>query len=103
MDIRRTAHREAQEKALQYKSQQDGLLPEKLHEAKLTQLMAFIRRLEETPPGVAELKERIKLFGKCKRIDGETSGHFYGRLRHWLDRDFPQRKSPRHAARQTDD
>ncbi len=103
MDPSRKASREGNEKTLQYKSRQEAQLDDELHEDKLTQLLAFIRRLEETPLGKAELERRTKLFGECQRIEGESSGQFYGRLRHWLDRDIPQTKSPRHAPRQTDD
>jgi hypothetical protein len=103
MDTSRKASREGNEKTLQYKNRQEALLEEELNNDKLTQLLEFISRLQQTPPGAAELDRRTKLFGQCQRIEGETPGQFYGRLRHWLDRDFPQTKSPRHAARQTDD
>ena len=103
MDSSRKANREANEITLQYKSRQETLLDEELTEDKLTQLLAFISQLDQTPPGAAELQRRRKLFGECKRIEGETSGQFYARLRHWLDRDIPQTKSPLHAPRQTGD
>ena len=103
MDASRKATREGNETTLQYQSPQEALLVEGLNEDQLTQLLEFISRLKETPPGAAELERRIKLFGECKRNEGETSGEFYGRLRHWLDRDMPQTKSPLHAPRQTGD
>ena len=103
MDSSRKANREANEITLQYKSRQETLLEEELAEDKLTQLLAFISQLDQTPLGAAELQRRRKLFGECKRIEGETSGQFYARLRHWLDRDIPQTKSPLHAPRQTGD
>ena len=102
MDIRQKANREAQEKTLEYRSRQATMLVEELIEDKLTQLLAFINRLKQTSPGTAELRGRTTLFGECKRIQGETSGQFYGRLRHWLDRGIPLTKSPRYAPRQTD-
>jgi hypothetical protein len=43
------------------------------------------------------------LEGECKRIEGETSGQFYARLRHWLDRDMPQTKSPLHSPTAVDE
>ena len=95
------ARRDDPEKTFQYKSRQQALLDAELIDDKLPQLLTFIRRLEATPPGAAELKARVKRFGKCNRNEGETSGQFYGRLRHWLDRDIL--KSPRHAPRQSDD
>lgn len=103
MDTSRKANREANERTLQYKSQHEALLEEELNEDKLTKLLAFISHLEQTPLGADELQRRTKTFGECKRLEGETSGQLYGRLRHWLDRDFPQTKSPRHAPRQTGD
>ena len=103
MDNSRKANREANEITLQYKSRQETLLEEELAEDKLTQLLASISQLDQTPPGAAELQRRRKLFGECKRIEGETSGQFYARLRHWLDRDISQTKSPLHAPRQTGD
>ena len=101
MDKSRKANREANEKTLQYKSRRENVLEEELAEEKLTQLLAVISQLDQTPHGTAELQRRRKLFGERKRIEGETSGQFYGRLRHWLDRDIPQTKSPLHAPRQT--
>ena len=103
MDASRKASREGNEKTLQYKSQQEALLDEELNNDKATQLLAIISGLKETPAGAAELARRNKLFGECNRIEGETSGQFYARLRNWLDRDIPKTKSPRHAPRQNDD
>ena len=103
MDSSRKANREDNEITLQYKSRQEALLDEELSEDKLTQLLASISQLDQTPAGAAELRRRRELFGECKRIEGETSGQFYARLRHWLDREIPQTKSPLHAPRQTGD
>ena len=103
MDASRKANREDHEITLQYQSRQEALLLEELNDEKLTQLLAVIRELEQTPAGNAELQRRIKLLGECNRIEGETSGQFYARLRHWLDRDMPQTKFPLHAPRQTGD
>lgn len=93
------AAREAREIALHYRVWKKGLLAEELLEEKLSRLLEFIGKLEETPAGSAELKHRIKLFGKCRRINGETSGQFYGKLRHWLDRDMPRQIAPRNPER----
>jgi hypothetical protein len=103
MDTSRKANRGDNEITLQYVSPQETLLVEELNEDQLTQLLKIISDLEQTPPGAAELQQRTKLFGECKRTDGETSGQFYGRLRYWLDRGIPQTKSPLHAPRQTAD
>ncbi len=97
MDIRRKANRESYELILQFQRRQNTLLGEELSVEKLTHLLEFINRLAQTPPGAAELQRRRSLFGKAQRIEGETSGQFYGRLRYWLDRDIPQAKSPLHA------
>jgi hypothetical protein len=101
MDKSRKATREGNETTLQYKSRHEILLEDELAEDNLTQLMASISQLDQTPPGAAELQRRRRLFGECERIEGETSGQFYARLRQWLDRDIPQTKSPLHAPRQT--
>ena len=103
MDKSRKANREDNEITLQYKTRQETLLEEELSEDKLTQLLAFISQPDQTPAGAAELQRRRELFGECKRIEGETSGQFYARLHHWLDREIPQTKSPLHAPRQTGD
>jgi hypothetical protein len=103
VDASRKASREANETTLQYQSRQETLDIEELNEERLRQLLAFVSQLEQTPPGAAELQRRTKLFGECKRSEGETAGQFHGRLRHWLDRDIPQTKSPLHAPRQTAD
>ena len=101
MDTSRKSNRENHEITLQYKSRQENLLAAELVEEKLEQLLEFISKLEQTLSGAAELQRRSKLFGECKRIEGETSDQFYARLRHWMDRDMPQTKSPLHAPRQT--
>jgi hypothetical protein len=101
MDIRRKANRGDDEITLQYKSRQETLLDEQRSMDELAQLLAIISQLDQTPSGAAGLQRRRKLFGECKRIEGETSGQFYARLRRWLDRDLPQTKSPLHAPRQT--
>lgn len=103
MDNSRKANREDNEITLQYKTRQETLLEEELGEDKLTQLLASISQLDQTPAGAAELQRRRNLFGECKRIEGETSGQFYARLHHWLDREIPQTKSPLHVPRQTGD
>ena len=103
MDPSRKANREDDEITLQYKSWEDANLLERFSDEKLTQLLEFIAHLEQTPVGAADLQRRITLFGECKRIEGETSSQFYGRLRHWLDREVPQTKKPRHPPRQTSD
>jgi hypothetical protein len=103
MDNSRKANRQDNEITLQYKTRQEILLEEELSEDKLTQLLASISQLDQTPAGAAELQRRKNLFGECKRIEGETSGQFYARLHHWLDREIPQTKSPLHVPRQTGD
>ena len=101
MDHSRKANREGNEKTLQYKSRQEALLDDELAEDKLKELLESISQIGQTPPGATELQRRTKLFGECKRIEGETSGQFYARLRNWLDRDISQTKAPLHAPRQT--
>ena len=102
MDRSRKATREGNEVTLQHKSQKEALLIEELIEEKLLQLQASIEQLEQTPEGTAELQRRIKAFGACERIDGETSGQFYEKLRRWLDRVIPQTKLPLHPPRQVE-
>ena len=103
MDKSRKANRETNERTLQYQSRRQAVLQEELAEEKLAQLLAVISQHDQTTPGATELQRRRKLFGECKRIEGETSGQFYARLRQWLDRELPQTKSPLHAPRQTGD
>lgn len=103
VDTSRKANREDHEKTLQYRSKQDALLVEELAEEKLAELNASMELLKQTSAGAAELQRRIKLFGECQGIEGETSGQFYARLRHWLDNDMPPTKSPLHPPRQTGD
>ena len=97
MDRSRKATREGNEITLQHKSQQDASLTEEMIEEKLAQLQSSIEQLS----GTTELQLRVKLFGESKRIEGETSGQFYEKLRRWFDRDLPPAKSPRHPPRQT--
>ena len=102
MDRSRKATREGNEVTLQHMSPKEALLIEELVEEKLAQLQASIEQLKQTPEGTAELQRRIKAFGECKRIEGETSGQFYDKLRRWLDREIPQTKSPLHPPRQVE-
>jgi hypothetical protein len=103
MDISQKAIREGREMILQHQRQQRTLSAEKLKEEKLDHLLAFVGQLERTPSGAAELQCRTAAFGECRRIAGETSGQFHGRLRHWLDRDMPQAKSRLPRSRQVDE
>ena len=103
MDASRKANREDNEITLQYTSQHEALLVEQVNDEKLKELLQSIGQLEQTPSGAAELERRIRLFGECQRSKGETSGEFYARLRHWLEREIPQTKSPLHAPRQNGD
>ena len=101
MDRSRKENREDHERTFQYKSRQEELLDEELVEDKLTQLLAFIGEVEQTPKGAAELQRRVKMFGECKRGEGETSAEFYGKLHHWLERKMPPTKLPLHPQIQT--
>ena len=94
-------HRQALDATLRFRIRRETLTVEDLVEEKLSHLQIFIGQLARTPHGLAEIERRTKHFGDCERIEGETSGQFYGKLRHWLDRDMPQTKSPLHAPRQT--
>jgi hypothetical protein len=103
MDRGRKENREGHEITFQYKSRHEALLDEELIEDKLAQLLAFIGELERTPKGTADIQRRVKLFGECKRSEGETAAEFYSKLHHWLHRDMPQTKSPLHPPRQNHD
>lgn len=52
MDVRRKANREDHEITLQYKTRREAMLVDELNEDRLTQLLAFIDRLQQTPPGM---------------------------------------------------
>lgn len=102
MDRSRKANREGNEVTLQHKSQKEALLIEELVEENLAQLQASIEQLQQTPEGTAELRRRVKAFGECKRIAGDTSGQFYDKLCRWLDKEMLQTKSPLHPPRQVE-
>ena len=101
MDSSRKSKREDNEVTLQYQSPQEALQLEELNREKLSGLLASIEQLKQTPAGDAAIQRRIKVFGECERIEGETSGQFYGRLHRWLERYMPQTKLPLHAPRQS--
>jgi hypothetical protein len=103
MHPNRKMRREDLEAMLQSRIRQETLAVEDLVEEKLNRLQVFIGQLARTPHGLAEIERRAKRFGDCKQIEGETSGQFYGKLRHWIDRDMPQAKSLLHVPRQSDD
>jgi hypothetical protein len=88
---------------LQHKSRPEALRIGELVEENLAQLQASIEKLKQTPEGIAELQRRIKAFGECKRIEGETSGQFYDKLHRWLHREILQTESPLHPPRQVGD
>ena len=73
---------------LHYQIQLRGLRPEGLIEEKLTQLQSFLFQMARTPTGREELERRVRRFGHCRQLAGETAGQFYGKLRQWLDRDI---------------
>jgi len=100
MDRSRKANRERNEVTLQHKSRKEALRIERLVEEQLAELQASMEQLRQTPEGMAELKRRTKVFGECKRIEDETPGQFYDKLRRWLEREIPQTKSPLHPPRQ---
>ena len=100
MDRRRKANREDDEVTLQHMSHPEQLRIDDLVEENLSRLQASIEQLRQTAKGAVLLKRRIKFFGECERIEGETSGQFYERLRHWFDLEIPQTNSPRHPPRQ---
>lgn len=101
MDRSRKATREGNEITLQHVSPQETILIDELVEEKLAQLQTFIAQLRHTPAGTAEFARRIKAFGECPQITEETPREFYAKLRHWMDREIPQTKSPLHAPRQS--
>jgi uncharacterized membrane protein len=103
MDRTRKANREDHEATLQYRTKNEALDEAELIEEKLTQLLATVAQLQQTPQGLAELQRRIKLLGECRRLEDETSAQFCDRLRVWLERELPQTKSPLHPPRQTSD
>ncbi len=102
MDRSRKANREGNEVTLQHKSRKEALLIEEMVVSQLAQLEASLEQLRQTPAGAAELQRRVKAFGDCQRIEGETTGQFFDKLRRWLDREIPQTKSPLHPPRQVD-
>jgi hypothetical protein len=63
----------------------ETLRPEQLAHERLIQLQTFISQLSKTPHGRNELRCRKKLFGECNPLSGESVGHYYGRLRQWID------------------
>lgn len=103
MDRTRKANREDHEATLQYRTKNEALDEAELIEEKLAQLQSKVAQLEQTPEGIAELQRRTTLYGECKRLADETSSQFCDKLRVWLEREFPQTKSPLHPPRQTGD
>ncbi len=100
MDRSRKANRERNEVTLQHKSRKEALRIERLVEEKLAELQASLEQLRQTPEGMAELKRRTKVFGECQRVEDETPGQYYDKLRRWLEKELPPIKSPLHPPRQ---
>ena len=102
MDRRRKANREDDEVTLQHKSRPEQLRIEVLVEENLARLQAAIEQLSLSPEGALLLKRRIKFFGECARIEGETTVQFYEKLRNWFNLDVPLTNAPRHPPRQVE-
>ena len=102
MDRTRKANREGHEVTLQYRTPNETLHEAQLIEDELSQLQAAVGQLGQTAPGIEELQRRIKLFGECNRLADESSAQFCDRLRVWLQRVLPPKKSPRHPPRQNE-
>ena len=102
MDRTRKATCEGNEITLQHMSPKEAFLIEKLVEDNLTQLLASVEQLNETPEGSAELQRRTKAFGECQRTEDETSRQYYDKLRRWLDQEIQQTKAPLHPPRQVE-
>ncbi len=100
MDRTRKATREGNEITLQHVSPKETILIDELVEEKLAQLKTFIAQLQQSPEGLADFTRRVKAFGECPQVGEETPREFYAKLRHWMDREIPQTKSPLHPPRQ---
>jgi hypothetical protein len=57
-------------------------------EDSLTHLETYVRQLEATAQGKAELERREIKFGPCTQLAGESRRSYFGRLRNWIDRDL---------------
>jgi hypothetical protein len=86
MNLTRKTKQENLAQTRLYRSRQAELLADDVIEEKLTQLLVFIGQLNHTPHGRAEIERRVSRYGECNRLEGETSGQFYAKLRNWLDK-----------------
>ena len=75
MDASRKANREDNEKTLQYQSRQEALLVEEMNEGKLTQLLAMINQLEQSPAEAAELHAESKLSASANGSKAKQRAH----------------------------
>ena len=100
MDRTRKTTRAGNEVTLQHQSRNENSPIEALVEETLAELQASIEQLKQTPKGLTELQRRVKTFGDCQRIEGQTTVQFYDKLRRWMDREAPSTKSPLHPPRQ---
>lgn len=73
--------------ARQARIRQQNLPPTEQIKEKLADLQRFILQLAHTPHGLADLQQRVGMFGECKPVPGESDRDFYGKLRRWLERD----------------
>jgi hypothetical protein len=100
MDRTRKANRQGNEVTLQHQSRDESLRIAAVIEEKLAELQASIEQLQRTPEGREELQRRVKAFGECQPIEGETPTQFYDKLRYWLTREVRLTRSPLHPPRQ---
>ncbi|MCE9604343.1 MAG: hypothetical protein K8U03_05495 [Planctomycetia bacterium] len=100
MDRSRKATREANETTLQHKSRADVVMTEELMQERLAGLQSLIEQIQKKPPGKIEIARRISAFGECTKIETESAGQYYERLRIWLERRLPQKRRPLHPPRQ---
>lgn len=100
MDRTRKATREGNETTLQHKSATDFQMTEELMQERLVGLQSLIEQIRKTPEGKVEIARRIAAFGECSKIESETAGQYYERLRLWLERCLPKNRRPLHPPRQ---
>lgn len=103
MDRSRKATREGNETTLQHKSLADFQMTEELMQERLAGLQSLIEQIRKKPAGKVEIAKRISAFGECTKLESETAGQYYERLRFWLERRLPQQKRPLHPPRQIGD
>jgi hypothetical protein len=88
MNTTKSLKAEGVEAVREARHRHESLSSDERVEDNLTHLETYVRQLQSTAQGKAELDRRASKFGPCTQLAGESRRDYFGRLRTWIDRDL---------------